>query len=322
MPNRLSRRLGIAALLAAVVAPPAFAQFKLGGSSTGAAPAPGAPAAAAAPAVEDPKATKLLDFLEKEYGALFAKSKDRVAKSLMAVCLNRLPRNGPTKALLEMAKKEADPLVRAVAWECLLSRAPSLGMDQYGQLMDVTYSLAQTDTLRGQLRVGALELLAVSPPTRKNKELLTQIYARCDSRNPADDDVIDGVGKVVGIWRSADLVEHFIGRLTTLDEAFRAYRVLYAAGSPVTPDKIQMDLGDRKCIAALQADHVAWWNADKAKWVESKVSLEDAPWRQLVPHLISAPMPLASVNADDKSWRRDLELRRPSLKSFDVNFLV
>jgi hypothetical protein len=33
-------------------------------------------------------------------------------------------------------------------------------------------------------------------------------------------------------------------------------------------------------------------------------------------------MPLASVNPDDKSWRKDLELRRPSLKSFDVDFLV
>ncbi len=307
----------VALTLLALIDPFAFAQP----ATPKAAPTP-APAIDPAEAGADPQTIKLLNYLEQEYGVLLAKNKDRVSRSLIAICYNRIPRASVTKLLLDMTKKEPDALVRAVAWECLLSRIPDLNHAQYLQLMEATGSLIQSDILRGKLRVAALELMTYSPPNRRNKELFVQIYARCDSRLPADDEVLDSLGRCLGTWRSPDLVEHLIGRLQNIDEAFRAYRVLYAAGCKVEPSTIDIKLGDRNCLKQLSSDCIAWWNQEGANWKEPKVSTEDGLWKAVGPHFIFSPPALSSINPQDKSWRHDLELRPPALKSFDVGFVV
>ena len=104
------------------------------------------------------------------------KQKDRVSRSLLAISMSRIPKADVTTKLLEMTRRE-DPLVRAVAWECLISRTKMMGADSYRQLMEATAVLVDADMLRGQLRVAVLDLLAISQPNKQTKETFRRIFA-------------------------------------------------------------------------------------------------------------------------------------------------
>lgn len=270
----------------------------------------------------DAKTTRLFDYLEKEYGILLTKQKDRASRSLLIISMSKVPRNGATRTLLDMLKKESDPLVRAVAWECLLARLPMLTQNQYTELVASTHSLFNAGIIRGHMRAAALDLLSVSTPDKAAKDLWGKIYLQTDSRQPGDDDVIEALGNCLGQWKSGNIAEYLVGRMTVLDEAFRAHRILAAAGAPIGADQIKFDAGDAECLRLLAATYASWWAKESANWKDVKISLEDGRWRKLGPHLIDAPEPVASVNPDDKKWRRDLELRPPQLKSFDVGLVV
>jgi hypothetical protein len=312
-------RLLAAAILATIVHP-AFAAEVLPTTR------PATTAAATRPALTEAqrqaKCTRLFDFLQKEYNLLLAKRKDRVARSLLVVSLSRVPSPQVTKQLFDLARTETDPLVRAVAWDALFSRAPILTLDDYKRWVDLTAALLDADLIRGDLRVAALDLLAAGPPDPRANAMFGAIFARTDSRRPEDDAVIEALGRCVAAWGSPDVVEGLIQRLTVLDDAWRADRVLHAAGCPLAPRDNRFDLGSREALKIAFDQHVAWWRSAKPKWREAKVDLASAPWRKLRPHLIpETPLPSA-VDPDDKLWRRDLELRPPDLRAFDVAFVV
>src|SRR3954453_867171 len=85
---------------------------------------PAGPTPAMDPALRLARTTKLFDDLIAEYDHLLLRSKDRFSRSLIIVCLARVPRADATARLLQMAANENDPLVRMVAWQALLARAP------------------------------------------------------------------------------------------------------------------------------------------------------------------------------------------------------
>lgn len=272
----------------------------------------------------DPRIAKnerLFDFLQKEYGLLLNKQKDRVSRSLLAISLSRVPKADVTAKLLEMTRRETDPLVRAVAWECLISRTKMMGADSYRQLMESTAALIDADVIRGQLRIPALELLALSQPDKKTKAMFARIFAHTDSRMPHDDAIIAAMGRCLAAWKSPDLVEWLITRTTNVDDAWRADRVLRAAGASVQGENLY-DQGAQKAMRDMTDRYAAWWRQEKGNWQEAKVSLEDSKWKTLQPHFVPAVEDYASVDPDDKKWKKDLELRPPNLKSFDVGFVV
>lgn len=249
------------------------------------------------------------------------KQKDRVSRSLLAISISRIPKAAVTAKLLEMTRRE-DPLVRAVAWECLISRTKMMGADSYRQLMEATAALVDGDVLRGQLRVAALDLLAISQPSKQTKEMFARIFAHTDSRMPHDDAVIAAMGRCLAAWKSPDVVEWLIGRTAVVDDAWRADRVLRAAGAGVKGEDNLYDQGAQKAMRDMSDRYAAWWQQDKGNWQEVKVSLEDSKWKTLPPHFVPAVEDYARVDPDDKKWKKDLELRPPNLKSFDVGFVV
>jgi hypothetical protein len=118
------------------------------------------------------------------------------------------------------------------------------------------------------------------------------------------------------------MIDAMIDRMTAIDEAFRAQRIVHAAGCPISPGELKYSLGDKECMIDMQKTHKSWWAGERDKWVENKSILEDARWRTLPPHLIAPPQPIAQVDVEDKRWKTDLELRAPQLKSFDCAFVV
>src|SRR4051794_39907833 len=115
--------LGLAALVSFYPAPAARAETKPGDADY------------------DVKVKRLFDFLPKEYESMLVKNKDRVSRSLLEISISRVPTYEMTSKLLEMIKKESDPLVRAVAWECVISRSKLLNGDNYTKLLDATHTL-------------------------------------------------------------------------------------------------------------------------------------------------------------------------------------
>lgn len=267
------------------------------------------------------KNERLFDFLQKEYGLMLNKQKDRVSRSLLAISISRIPKADVTAKLLEMTRRE-DPLVRAVAWECLISRTKMMGADSYRQLMEATAALVDADMLRGQLRVAVLDLLAISQPNKQTKETFARIFAHTDSRMPHDDAVIAAMGRCLAAWKSPDVVEWLIGRTAVVDDAWRADRVLRAAGASVKGEDNLYDQGAQKAMRDMSDRYAAWWQQEKGNWQEVKVSLEDSKWKTLPAHFVPAVEDYARVDPDDKKWKKDLELRPPNLKSFDVGFVV
>jgi len=268
------------------------------------------------------KNERLFDFLQKEYGLMLAKQKDRVSRSLLAISISRVPKADVTARLLEMTRRETDPLVRAVAWECLLSRTKMMGADSYRQMMESTGVLIDADVLRGELRVAALNLLAISQPEKRTKEMFARIFSRTDSRMPHDDAVIAAMGRTLAAWKSPDVVDWLIGRMQSVDDVWRADRVLRAAGAGVKGEDNKYDQGAQKAMRDVSDRYTTWWQQEKDNWKETKVSLEDSKWKTLPPHFVPAVEDYASVDPDDKKWKKDLELRPPNLKSFDVGFVV
>src|SRR5688572_9863545 len=149
-------------------------------------------------AVDDPVAEtrqqaevrKLFDFLLSEYARLLEKSKDRVSRSLIVVCMSRIGRDDATEKILSLLETERDNLVRLTAWQAMLSRAPMVNAQQHRRWVAATAGLIKTDGFRGELKRPAAHLLATAVPDRAAKEAWRLLFAKLDSRDERDADAI------------------------------------------------------------------------------------------------------------------------------------
>jgi hypothetical protein len=273
---------------------------------------PSATRPATAPAV-DPvlmakRRERLFDFLMGEYAGLLEKSKDRVGRSLIAICVARVPRPDATDRLLDMAQTEKDPLVRAVAWECVLARASLLSSAQHQKFVAMTPVLVRTDVLRGELRAAAARVLGSGAPDRAAKEAWNLMLTRAVASNSARDAAtLDALCETLGGWQSPELMDFLMKKLAPATDAARVDALLRLAGSTAP--------------GTAYAVHAKWWPTQRRKWVERK-EVAEGSWKALAPHFVLAPPTVSSVDPEDKEWRRDLELRAPGLKNFDVGLCV
>jgi hypothetical protein len=280
-------------------------------------------------AVDDPvpetrqqaEVRKLFDFLLSEYARLLEKSKDRVSRSLIVVCMSRIGRDDATDKILSLLETEKDNLVRLTAWQAMLSRASMVNPQQHKRWVAATARLIKADAFRGELKRPAAHLLATGVPDRATKEAWRLLFSKTDSRDERDVDAIEALGHALANWRSADLMEWVLSRLLEPADAVRADRVLRAAGSsaPSTGDLAGAEL--RQAARQAAAEHRKWWNGQKASWEETR-TVTDGSWRGLRPQFLPPPQAIGEVNPRDKDWRNDLELQAPNLRAFDVGLVV
>lgn len=273
------------------------------------------------PLTREAKTTRLFDFLMKEYGLLLDKTKDRMGRSLVAVCIARIGREDATDRLLTMATTEKDPMVRMVAWEGLIARGPMLNERQHAQLLAATASMAKADLFRGQLRLPAAKVLSGGPADRVAKDAWLKLFAQTDSTRTGDDQIINALADTLAGWQSTELGEFLIRKAAVPEDCLRADQILRRLGSNVPAVDTERGAPNRRAVAALAGAHSKWWWKTRIDWKERKTAVEGAAAR-IEPHLIPAPQAFADVDPDDKQWRKDLELRAPNLKAFDVGFCV
>jgi Mg-chelatase subunit ChlD len=299
-------------------------------------PAPATTQSTVAPrhpfAAEDPnpetrqqvETRKLFDFLLSEYARLLDKSKDRVSRSLILICMSRIARGDATERILAMLETEKDALVRITAWQAMLARARLVTREQHRRWVAATVTLIKADAFRGNLKAPAAQFLATAAPDRNTKEAWRLLFSHADSRDPRDEAAIDALGQALENWHSADLVEWLLTRLLEPADAIRADRVLRRAGSTAAPPRATAAADLRRAARESTAQHRAWWNQQKPHWQERGIVAiaADATWHDLKPQYLPSPQPLDQVNPLDKDWRKDLELQAPDLKAFDVGFVV
>lgn len=267
------------------------------------------------------RTARLFDFLMKEYGLLLDKTKDRMGRSLIIVCIARIGRDDATARLIEMVMAEKDPLVRMMAWEALLARGPMLTQQQHGQLVTATSAMAKSDLFRGQLRLAAVKVLGTGAPDRAAKDAWLKMFAQTDSTRQGDDEIVDALAEALVGWKSTDLGEFLIRRAAVPEDCLRADRILRKLGSTVPAVPAERGQAPRAAVAALAGAHSKWWWKARIDWKERKGALEGAG-AYIQPHLIPAPQKQVEVDPDDKQWRKDLELKAPNLRNFDVGFCV
>ena len=269
----------------------------------------------------DAKTQRLFEFLSKEYPRLMEKAKDRTSRGLILVCASRVPTDDMTKALLNTVIRDSDNVVKMVAWQAVLSRARYLTPEQYKQWVDATWPLVRAGAFNGMLRAPLVDMLATIPPDRNAKETFARIFANTNSTVYEDAEVLDALGKCGAIWKSPEVAEFLVNRMSSLDDAFRAQRALAAMGAPDALEKEgRRDMGSDQMLRLGVEEVVNWWKVAKPTWNETR-EIQGQPWRGLRAQFLPEPVS-GYINADDPSWKKDLELRPPNMRSFDAAFVV
>lgn len=266
------------------------------------------------------KEKRLFEFLEREY-ARSLKTNDWIARSLAAVSLSRIPTRTAGDTVLNIVKTDKSDITRLVAWQAMLSRVKYLHLEHYDEWVATTLTMAEKGLFRGRLRVGLFRLLATVPPSDKAKAVFMKVFAETNALDSEDIPTLDAMGGCLAAWQSGSLVEQLIGRMSNLDDAFRAEYILRKAGATAPPATASMNLGSAEMWKKAQSDYVAWWNSAKNNWKEPTKS-ELAKWRALAPQFVESPPDPQSINIDDPRWKEELELGGLGLRSFDVGLVV
>jgi hypothetical protein len=322
--------LAIAAICTSIVQLPADGQTAPPASGKPAARPATSPAAPAAngPAVgsEKPPVSKvdnLFNYLMKEYTGLLGKTKDRLGRSLILVCMSRVPRADASAEILKVLKTDKDVLVQTVAWQCMLARASGLSDAEFKQWMDATQPLVARGAFRGDLRMSLAQVLAAAGPDKRTRDIFALLFASTNSLQIQDRHVIGELGNVVAAWHDAATVDWLLARFATLNDAFRAEEILRGAGiggNEVPSAMTHFELGSAAMWQTSYREYSAWWAQEKKGWTPAKQQGE--PWRQLQGQYVPSVSFTAAVDPNDDRWYRDLELRSPGLRTFGVALLL
>ena len=289
--------------------------------------AAGQPAPATQPAEPlspQAKVDRLCKYLHGEYRTIIEKDKDRVTRSLMVVSLSRVPGDETTATLFEIAAKENDAFVRAVAWECIFARAATLSDAQFRQFVAGTAGMLQAGTLKGDLRVHALAAMACAEPTPQAKAAFAQVFTKTNLLVPSDYPVIEALGDCLAEWKSRDVAEYLFAKFKTEDDFWRAECIIRIASANGAPDprlNIYKD-GSRVTKNRIVDDYARWWPEESRKWQELKGISPTRAQRLAAMSYVAAPEDPTRIDPDDRKWRTELELRAPHLRAFDVGLLV
>jgi hypothetical protein len=259
-------------------------------------------------------------YLADLYGKLVA-SDSWIGRSLGLISLARLPGEAVTERILKSVKSDPVPAVRVVAWQCVLARAEHLTSKQYRQWHEATSAIAKRGGFRGETRVGLVRMMSIGMPTRSAKRMWVEIFEQTSSLQNQDMPVLDALGECLAVWRSPDLMQYLLERLLVMDDACRAEYVLHRAGCKAAWAGEKSDLGHARMWNIALQQYAAWWRDHKKEWVEI-LYVPDEPWRDLKPQFVPSVDWEERINRYDKKWTREMELAPPTVRGFDIVFVV
>lgn len=273
---------------------------------------------------KEERAERLMTYLQEEYEKILKMRKGPVSRSLALICLARLPRPAATEVLVTwMSDKQADPLVRLVAWQAVVARMEYLTPQQFERWLSASYELHDAGVIRGQLRRPLLQMMELTGPTPANRRLFMQVFEQTNSMwNSEDGPIVVQLGSTLKQWRDAQTVELLLPKILDLHDSQRAERVLNMAGLSVPSPGELHKLGTRGLRQGKHAAFVALFAKERKNWPGQLPPKDSEPWRKIEAQYIPATDWKTPVDSSDPAWRRDLELGAPAVQSLDLVFIV
>src|SRR5688500_15850863 len=144
---------------------------------------------------------------------------------------------------MELTDRDGHEVVRLMAWQALLSRAPDLSQQQHAKWIASTYTLAEKGAFKGSMRVALFDVLSSAPANARTKKVVNDIFNSASAWEPNDIPTLRAMGRAIGVWRSAELVDLLINAMRDQNNCLRAEYVLQRAGIEVPPAQSRMPAG-------------------------------------------------------------------------------
>lgn len=273
-----------------------------------------APPPATASQVEN-QAQRLIAVHLNLYGELL-KNRDWIARSMGLISVARLEDPRIIQMMLEIARKDENPIVRVYAWEALHARQDLMDKEQRALWGRLGLELGEKTMLRGDLRLGYLGLMQETGPTERNKKAFAAMFETTNSLNPSDIRTLWAMGDTLKAWQSPDIIKAIINSMSKLDNAYRAEMILQRIDSSIKPSESLRQAGSQEMWNQTQKAWMEWYEAD---------SFKEVPCGQGKPYTaLSKMMPRGEriTDPNDKKWLKDLEINRFRLNQLDVGFAI
>ena len=258
---------------------------------------------------------KMVEYFVKMYGQ-HLESRDWVKRAMAVISLSRIDDPRTTEKLLEVMESDRRQVVRVFAWEALHARAGSLSPAQRQRWMKAGWALAARGALRGELRLGLLELMATTGPTPATRKAFLKLFANTNSLDPGDIPVLSRMREVLARWRDPEIIKVLITRMSDINDAYRAEFVLGGLGAGIPPAASLRAKGSKAMWAETQEKWVAWFKQTNPTAVVPK---NPRPYTGRS-HLL--PPPRRITDPRDPAWRKELELGDLHLDHLDVTFAI
>lgn len=265
--------------------------------------------AATLPALGAPPTTReSIRTLEDYYAKLYAEPlgmKARLPKLIALMSLAKLDSEPTNRALIE-AVDNRDPVVSYLAWEILHARHTSLTPEYHDRWTTRGIELAAAGHLPGDTIKPALDA-GVSIPhamvKRVSVKLFDVITSRYSPATEAHGPVLKSAGQLLAAWNEPLLIQRVAGQLNDRTRGPAAEMILMQLpGAPgaETP-------ADQRKAALQKLARAA--NAGPAT----------RPYTTLG---TAVPKPVRITDPSDKQWRKDLELGKLTVTSFDLAWVM
>lgn len=262
----------------------------------------------------------VINFLLGEYAKMLD-SRDWITRAFGSISYGRLPDNAPASRLIQIARTDNNELVRIVAWQALLARASLLHEEHFIEWQQATFRMAEQGLFRGRMREHLFDVLAICPPSNEAQRVWMRYFNATNSLDSADIGTLQAMGRCLAAWKSTSLVEQLIGRMSNLDDAYRAEYILRQAGSPVPAATTHIKLGSQAMWSTTIQAYRDWWASARSTW-GTPVEQPRFAWQRLRTGLLPQTQPRERFDPNDRRWREDLELGDIALRSFDVGIAV
>ena len=262
---------------------------------------------------------KLIDRMVDYYLDMYGKhleSPDWVSRCMAVIGLGRIDEPKLTDKLVTVLTEDSKTIVRVFAWEALHARNGSLNDEQRAKWLAGGQHLIAKNALRGDLRVGVLGLMRSAGGGGENAQRFMDLFKSTNSMDPNDIRTLMAMGETLAAWRHPEIIKALIGRMSDLDDAYRAEFVLGGLRSGVPAGASLQAKGSKVMWEETQKAWVEWFRTANPQAVEAD-KLRPYTGRS---RLFPAPKPILDPHSTD--WRKDLELGKLHLDQLDVTLVV
>ncbi|MBN2584695.1 MAG: VWA domain-containing protein [Planctomycetes bacterium] len=270
-------------------------------------------------ATDDPVRKQAIEMLVQHYLAMYSEhlqSKDWIVRAMAVIGLSPIDDPRISEKLVAVMQEDKTPLVQVYAWEALFARHKSLSDEQKKAWKECAKELAAKGHLRGDLRVGLIQIMQEEGPTDENVKLFGFFFDNTNAMDPSDNPTLIAMRRCLARWKDPRIIQKMIEAMGDINSCWRAETLLQNLNSGVPSSRSLMQLDSQTIWERTRTAWVEWFkatNLTNLKGFTGPFYGEDS---------VLLAKPKRIKNPADPEWRKDLELRPLRLKDLDVAFVV